>query len=335
MYVSLNLLLNVLPFAEEPGLSNLVLMDPGVGTLHFVDEQKELCSLAKYASLFLHPSLRSLRVSCASTDYPSRILPTIHGDSQFFYSTALEKLHFEECDLLPATLALLLSFPRALKSLTISEGTRYKPRNGNFVRQHGNMVPEALIGALNVQKDSLEHLSLNLGFTLRLGQHVDDPQYHLDFNAFKLLRVLELDNRALKLMSPKDRTPMGRLPPNIEALKVFRLKLNPLRDHRDYAVLGSADLNMPICKLALLWRIKNEYPGFQRLEYVMEYSTDFDGELQDAIQRELLNLVRSSHDEMHRSEFRLSGEALKVLQERSTTIQEKLGIQLKLSILVT
>jgi hypothetical protein len=288
--------------------------------------------LAKYASLFLHPTLRSLRISCASTDYPSRILPTIQGDSQFLYSTSLEELHFEECDLLPATLALLLNFPRTLRSLTISEGTRYKPRNGNFVRQHGNMIPEELIDALNVQKDSLEHLSLNLGFTLRLGQHVDDPQYHLDFSALKLLRFLELDNRALKLMAPRGRNPMGRLPPNIETLRVFRLKLNPLRD---LPVLNPTDLNMPFCNVALLHRIKNAYPGFKGLEYVMEYSTDFDGELEDVIRREVLNLVRLSHDEMHRSEFRLSAEALKMLQDRSATIQEKFGIQLKLSILVT
>jgi hypothetical protein len=288
--------------------------------------------LAKYASLFLHPTLRSLRISCASTDYPSRILPTIQGDSQFLYSTSLEELHFEECDLLPATLALLLNFPRTLRSLTISEGTRYKPRNGNFVRQHGNMIPEELINALNVQKDSLEHLSLNLGFTLRLGQHVDDPQYHLDFSALKLLRFLELDNRALKLMAPRGRNPMGRLPPNIETLRVFRLKLNPLRD---LPVLNPTDLNMPFCNVALLHRIKNAYPGFKGLEYVMEYSTDFDGELEDVIRREVLNLVRLSHDEMHRSEFRLSAEALKMLQDRSATIQERFGIQLKLSILVT
>jgi hypothetical protein len=197
------------------------------------------------------------------------------------------------------------------------------------------MIPEELIEALNVQKDSLEHLSLSLGFTLRLGHHVDDPQYHLDFSALQLLRVLELDNRALKLLAPRGRNPMGRLPPNIENLKVFRLKLNPLRDPRESAVLGPTDLNMPFCNVALLRRIKNEYPGFQGLEYVMEYSTDFDGELEDAIKREILILVRLSHDEMHRSEFRLSDEALKILQDRSTTIQEKFGIQLKLSILVT
>lgn len=303
--------------------------------MHFVDEQKELCSLAKYASLFLHPTLRSLRISCASTDYPCQILPTIQGDSQFFYSTSLEKLHLEECDLLPATLDLLLSFPRALRSLTISEGTRYKPRNGNFVRKHGNMVPEELVEVLNVQKDSLEHLSLSLGFTLKPGQHVDDPRFHLDFSAFDSLRMLELDSRALKLVAPRDRNPVGRLPPNVETLKVFRLKLNPLRDIPDSAVLGPTDLNMPFCNVALLRRIKNAYPRFRTLEYVMEYSTDFDGELEDAIQREILILVRLSHKEMHRSKFRLSDEALKILQDRSATVWEKFRIQMKLSILVT
>jgi hypothetical protein len=306
-----------------------------VGTLHFVDELKELCSLAKYASLFLHPTLRSLRISCASTDYPSQILPTIQGDSQFLHSTSLEKLHFEECDLLPATLALILSFPRALKSLTISEGTRYKPRNGNFIRKHGNMIPEELVEALNVQKDTLEHLSLNLGFSLRPRQHVDDHQYHLDFSALESLRILELDSRASRLMAPKGRTPMGRLPPHVETLKVFRLKLNPLRDIPDSAVLGPTDLNLPFCNTALLRRIKDAYRGLKKLEYVMEYSTDFDVELEDAIQREILVLVRRSHNEIHHSKFRLNDEALKILQDRAATILEKFGIRTKLSILVT
>lgn len=197
------------------------------------------------------------------------------------------------------------------------------------------MIPEELVDALNVQKDSLEHLSLSLGFGLRIGQHVDNPQYHLDFSRLESLRVLELDSRAIKLMAPRGRTPMGRLPPNVETLKVFRLKLNPLRDIPDSAVLGPADLNMPFYDIVLLRRIKDAYPRFTRLEYVMEYSTDFDGELEDAIQRELLILVRSSHSEMHRSKFRLSDEALKILHERSATIREKFGIGIKLGILVT
>ena len=197
------------------------------------------------------------------------------------------------------------------------------------------MIPEELVEALNLQKDTLEHLSLSLGFSLRLGQHVDDPQYHLDFSALDVLRVLELDSRALRLVAPRGRSPMGRLPPNLDTLKIFRLKLNPLRDIPDSAVLGRTDLNMPFFNIAMLRRIKNAYPGFRKLEYAMEYSTDFDGELEDAIQREILILVRQNHSEMHRSKFRLSDEALKYLQDRSVIIQDKFGIQLKLSILVT
>ena len=197
------------------------------------------------------------------------------------------------------------------------------------------MIPEELVEALIVQKDSLEHVSLSLGFSLRPGQHVDDPRYQLDFSALDAVRVLELDSRALKLMVPRGRTPMGRLPPNVETLKVFRLKLNPLRDIPESAVLGPTDLNMPFCNVAFLRRIKNAYPRFKTLEHCMEYSTDFDGELEDAIQREILILVRLSHSEMHRSKFRLSDEALKMLQDRSATFQEKFAIRLKLSILVT
>jgi hypothetical protein len=206
---------------------------------------------------------------------------------------------------------------------------------GHFVRKHGNMIPKELTDALNVQKESLEHLSLSLGFCLKRGQHVDDPQYHLDFSALESLRVLELDSRASKLMAPRGRTPMGRLPPNVETLKIFRLKINPLRDIPGSAVLGPTDLNMPFSTIALLRGIKDAYPKFKRLEYLMEYSADFDGELEDAIQPEILILVRLSHNDMHRSKFRLSDDALKLLGEHSATIKEKFGIQMKLGILVT
>lgn len=266
------------------------------------------------------------------------MLPTVQNDPQFKHSSALECLHFEECDLLPDTLAILLSFPKALKSLIISEGIRYKPRNGFHVRRHGNMVPEELIQALNVQSESLEHLSLSLGFALARSQSLDDPQYHLDLSALELLRNLELDRRALRLMAPRGRNPIGRLPPNIESLKVFRLPLIPLRTIPASSMLGPDDLQMPLCEINLLKRIKSMYPTLKTLTYVLEYSTDFDGDFEDAIDAippEIRLLVRMSHAEMHRSEFQLNNAAMKFLRDRSAILRERCDLQLRIGILVT
>lgn len=308
------------------------------GTLHFVDDLLEICSLSKYASLFLHPTLRSLRISCASTGYPAELLPTIQNDDQFLHSSALEHLHLEECDLLPESLAILLSFPKALKSLIISEGVRYKPRNGYHVRRHGNMIPQELVAALNVQSESLEQLSLGLGFSLTRSHSVDDTRYHLDLSALEALRTLDLDRRALKLMAPRGRGPIGRLPPNIESLKICRLPLIPLRSFPASSLLGPEDLQMPLCELGLLRRIKSFHPELKDLTYVLEYSTDFDSDLEDAfdaVPPEIRTLVRLSHEEMHQSEFRFNAAGLRFLNDRATGLREKCGLQLRVGIVVT
>ena len=72
--------------------------------------------MTKYAMLFLHPNLRSLTMSCASTDFPDRLLTQFQDDETLVGSTKLEHLHLEECDIYSPTLAILLGFPRALKS---------------------------------------------------------------------------------------------------------------------------------------------------------------------------------------------------------------------------
>ncbi len=200
------------------------------------------------------------------------------------------------------------------------------------------MIPEELIQALNVQSESLEHLSLNLGFTLSRNQNVDDSTFHLDLSAMEALRDLELDRRALRLISPRGGTPVGRLPPSLSSLKIFRLSLIPLRTIPASSMLGPEDLQMPLCELNLLKRIKNMYPSLKNLSYVLEYSTDFDGDFEDAIDAiplEIQLLVRMSHDAMYTSDFQLNRAALKNLQERSTILRERFGLHLKIGILVT
>jgi len=186
--------------------------------------------MTKYAMLFLHPNLRSLTMSCASTDYPDRLLVPFQNDPQLTKSTALEHLHLEECDIFSPTLAILLSFPRALRSLQISEGIRY---DGFFSarssRLHGNVTPGPFVDAIAQQcRDSLEVLSLGLGYSRQGFQHINHPGQHLNLTAFEVLKRLELDVRTVNLVRVRptcDHATWRRLPPNIDTLKVFGIPL--------------------------------------------------------------------------------------------------------------
>ncbi|KAK7899955.1 hypothetical protein LTR67_003701 [Exophiala xenobiotica] len=199
-------------------------------TLHFVDGTKEIYSMTKYAMLFLHPNLRSLTMSCASTDYPDRLLLPFQNDKALIKSTNLEYLHLEECDIFEPSLAILLSFPKALKSLKVSEGIRY---DGIFSarssRMHGNVNPGYFVDALAVHCiDSLEYLSLSLGHLRQGFQNINHAGQHLDLTPFHALKQLELDVRTVNLVRIRvqcDHATSRRLPPNLETLKIFGIPL--------------------------------------------------------------------------------------------------------------
>ncbi|KAL2431208.1 hypothetical protein ABEF95_004518 [Exophiala dermatitidis] len=195
-------------------------------TLHFVDGQKEMYSMTRYPMLFLHPNLRSLTISCASTDFPDKLLTPFHGDQSLIKSMSLEHLHLEECDIYSPSLAILLSFPRALRSLKISEGIRY---DGIFTarssRLHGNVTPSSFVDALSQHcTDSLEHLSLALGYMRQGFEQINQPGSSLNLTAFHAMKQLDLDVRTANLVRVRgncDHATWRRLPPNLETLKIF------------------------------------------------------------------------------------------------------------------
>lgn len=201
-------------------------------TMHLVDAKQSLYLLPKYSSIFLHPTLKSLRLSCACTDYPERLLTHYR---RYKRSTALEHLHLEECDVDPRSLELLLKFPKGLKSLKLSEGTRYDTSHSSrSVRIHGNLMPGTLASALTRSVgDTLETLHLHLGFRIKSAFSINLPGRALDLRSMTRLTNLSLHWDTLCLVKTRpmcDHEVYRRLPPSITTLEVFGIPLIALQD---------------------------------------------------------------------------------------------------------
>ncbi|KAK5093266.1 hypothetical protein LTR70_004982 [Exophiala xenobiotica] len=200
-------------------------------TLHFVDDTVSLYPLTKYSSIFLHPTLKSLTLSCACTDMAGKILK---DHRHLKRSTALEHVHFEECDFDADSLEILLKFPKALKSLRLSEGVRYSDDFGSrHSRLHGNLNPGTLSHALTKSVGhSLETLSLSLGFQRSRGQSINAPGRSLDLSGLVNLKRLEISMTTLGLLitRPKcDHQTYRRLPLSLETIRVFTIPMLILR----------------------------------------------------------------------------------------------------------
>ena len=170
--------------------------------------------------LFLHPKLRELTISCASTDFPQNLLPSFQGDTALEKSTNLEYLHLEECDVHGPSLAILLSFAKCLKRLKLSEGVRYSPERGYHPRLHGDIQADDLVEALARHcQESLEWLSLALG-------RVSSRFRRLDLSSFTNITYLEVDLNTIFQFIPvrNCRHQLSRyVPPNLRTLKVFSI----------------------------------------------------------------------------------------------------------------
>lgn len=216
--------------ALAPSSAALTLPNLKACTLHFVDLNTELYALPRYAILFLHPNLEHLTISCTSTGFPENFPEPFRKNRSISKSTRLEELHLEECDIFSPTLSMLLRFPRGLKRLKISEGIRYDGLfSGRNSRVHGNVRPDEFINALAQHcTDTLEFLSLNLGYFRHHGQHINQPGQHLNLTHFHNLQYLELSNNTLDLvlLHPDcDHQTYRRLPPNLQILKIFEIPL--------------------------------------------------------------------------------------------------------------
>jgi F-box-like len=245
-------------------------------TIHFVDEDKAIYSMTRYSMLFLHPSLRSLTISCASTDLPEALWKSFEGDPLLVKSTGLEHLHLEECDMHPATLSILLSFPRELKSLKISEAIRYDwTFSEQSSRMHGDVCPASFTDAIAEHcAESLESLSLSLGHFRRRGQHINQHGQNLNLLRFEHLKHLELDLRSVNLVRTRptcDHATWRRLPPSLETLKVFSI---PLGQRTPFRALGKAYFPFDVCLVRE--KAKHGVPNLRRIICSYEYECQDD-----------------------------------------------------------
>ena len=269
--------------------------------------------------IFLHPTLRSLTISCASTDYPSELLPTLQNDNLLLKSTALESLHLEECDILPSSLAILLAFPKALKSLRISEGVRYTPQNGWGARKHGDANPLELGEALLAQQESLESLSLSLGFLLSRNGLLYSPTCHLDLTSFAAIRYLELDLATVYLMTTfprcteSDHRSWWRAPPHLECFKISRIRMQ--RDYRP-AALSFGSLRMPLLQCIIANKAKHGVPSLKTMTYAYECAPQME--------------LGLNYD--HHSEFCLDEESLRIVAELSSRLAKAADVSLRLQL---
>ena len=277
-------------------------------TMHFVDEVKAIYPMTRYSMLFLHPNLRSLTVSCTSTHWPKNLWEYFRKDPTLVNSTRLEHLHLEECDIDPETLAILLSFPRELKSLKISEGIRYDTRfresDSRNNRMHGNVCPAALTDAITQNcGESLESLSLSLGHFRRRGQYIYQYGQHLDLTALKKLKHLELDVRTINLIRTRpncDHALGRRLPPCLESLRIFAI---PLGQEAHFETTRKAYFPFDIC----LTKDKAAHgvPNLRHLTYCYEYVRVDEQILEDEEDYEELSHLRA--------QARLVGDSVKHL----------------------
>lgn len=251
--------------------------------MHLVDDKTSLYPLTKYSSIFLHPTLKSLTLSCACTDFPERIFP---HQRQYKRSTALEHLHLEECDIDARSLELLLKFPRGLKSFKLSEGTRYDESWGSRrVRMHGNVLPGILSSALTRSVgDSLETLSLSLGYRITTAAAMNFPGRALDLRLMTRLTDLSLSWSSLTLICPRpfcDHQTYRRLPPTIETLRVFGVPLIALRG-------GPL---VPFQSCVYKHKTAHGLPNLKTIVYTYEYQTPIGRTSRGVIERPRADLV--------------------------------------------
>lgn len=231
-----------------------------------------MITLRRHSALFLHPNLRSLTISCASTDFVNALPLPLTRDTSLTRSTKLEHLHLEECDIHSATLVKLLRLSDGLRSLKISEGVRYD--NNLFstgTRRHGNVAPDSLIEALGKYcSKSLTDLSLALGHFRHTHQTITQRGQHLNLTLFDHLKRLELDMRTcnlVRLLPFCDHLTYRRLPASLETLRIFSIPLAPRT--RPFRAMESVFL--PLKECIVQDKEKHGVPNLANVIFSYEY----------------------------------------------------------------
>jgi hypothetical protein len=142
------------PFFDEyfvmPFEVNITDSRLSLGKLNFQHEYGIPWTLGKHNTVFLHDTLESLTLVAAEIGARNVSYLTHHKKL-----TPLSRLHLDHCDVAPEALEIILSVPRALQSLELTEYD-YGPV------KHAIRHPEELRMALSPQGDSLRDLHLGL-----------------------------------------------------------------------------------------------------------------------------------------------------------------------------
>ena len=146
-------------------------------TIHFVDGTKSLYNLKEYSALLVHHSLERLSLSCACIS--REICETLRGYERY---TSLQSLTLEQCDFDLPALTAILSLPRALETLHLSENFHDPPLVGW-------LTPSMFTNALQPQSHTLSKLTLLLAHPLRSDWH--DTLETYDFSSFQRLTYFE------------------------------------------------------------------------------------------------------------------------------------------------
>ena len=247
-------------------------------TVHLVDERREMITLRRHSALFLHPNLRSLTISCASTDFVHHLPLPLTRDLSLMRSTRLEHLHLEECDVHCPSLIKLLRLSTGLKSLKISEGVRY---DHDFFsggpRMHGNVTPDSLVEAIaKYCSKSLTDLSLALGHMRFSHQSITQRGQHLNLTLFDNLKRLELDVRTFNLVQLLpfcDHLTYRRLPASLQTLRIFGIPL--ISRTRPFRLMD--DVFVPLKECFVRDKEKHGVPNLASIIFSYEYN-DSDGQ---------------------------------------------------------
>lgn len=127
-------------------------------TLHFVDENRSLYSLAHHSIIFLHPTLRNLTISCATIDPPKKLHPLLLQNS-LTNTTPLTTLSLVECDFHLQGLYHLVSLPRKLVSLSITEAIHYASYARDRLYAGLSIAPDVL-RPIHAYQPNLQHLRI-------------------------------------------------------------------------------------------------------------------------------------------------------------------------------
>lgn len=288
-------------------------------TMHLVDDYVSLYPLTKYSSIFVHPTLKSLTISCACTDFPERILAHYR---RFLHCTALEHLHLEECDIDPRSLEIILKFPQDLKSFKLSEGTRYDDVvGGRQVRMHGDVNPGALSTALTrAVAHSLETLSLSLGYRISAGLSINSPGRSLNLTSMEHLRKLSISLTSLSLVYTRnacDHQTYRRLPRSLETLHIFTIPLLALHGRPP----------VPLKKCLYQRKAAHGVPNLRNIIYTYEYQTP--------IERTSFGMINRRGSELFRRIVATSKERVRRHHLRQYRVYRKHGIRMMVELEAT